>query len=140
MIERFNPLPFDSITTKENYTLIEDLKIYSQALEEKNLISAKVKSGSLKTFIRLAYIFDYYALEYKIGNQDENWMALLNNLKDILDNHTQVRWLGEKTSYGGRFYYGFTDYYFPKEVKKQIFAEYKKIKKNVNTEYKEVVK
>ena len=93
----------------------------------------------MKTITCHKNLMKYLKINYldkdKKGQPYVDTVESLQTIKNILDKHTQVKWLGARTPYGGRFFYGFTEYDFPSDVKKYINKKYKDvIKQNSNRE------
>lgn len=132
MIKRFAPVPFENSIVKKNYTLNDDLRIYEEALKENNLIN--VSMLDVKTFYEISVILNHYLCKSKNGKFDINSNEVLKDLKSTLDKYTKVEWVGAKTQHGGRFFYAFTEYELPKDIKKAIRMKYKFItKQNLKT-------
>lgn len=128
MIKRFTTVPFDNNTIEEKtYTLNDDLRIYVEAFKETNLKTIRRYDGSAKAFIELKYILEHYLSKEKNGEFDNRTLKSLQSIKKLLDDYTEVKWMGAKTLRGGKFFYAFTKFNFPKELKKHIDRKYKDI-------------
>ena len=134
MIKRFTTIPFDNNEIEEKvYTLKDDLNIYVEAFKETNLKTIRSYDGSAKPFIRLTYILEHYLSKGENGEFDNRTLKSLQSIKKLLDEHTEVKWMGCKTLRGGRFFYAFTKFNLPKELKKHIDRKYKDIIKQSAT-------
>jgi len=104
MIERFDVESFDEDNSKKEHTLNEDIRIYSEALKESKFGITELLNGDLKTIMQMEFLLDYYS---RVSQEDERFLCQLAQLKDILDNYTQVQYLGRKAydNRGGRFIY-----------------------------------